>query len=63
MLTTVGVTAFAMFRKVAASTGPLSGALFAAGAGIVCAADRVVRSRRDANTIPTMIEASTIKSP
>jgi hypothetical protein len=63
MFTTVGVTAFAMFLNVVASTGPLSGALFAAGVESVCAAERVVMSSRDASTIPTMTDASTINSP
>ena len=37
MLTTVGICAFAMFLKVEASTGPLSGALLLAGTLTVCA--------------------------
>ncbi len=35
MLTTAGDIAFAMLRKVLASTGPLSGALFIGGAAAV----------------------------
>ena len=63
MLTTDGDTSLAMFRKVVASTGPLSGALLAAGADNVCAADCGDRSSRDASTMPTMIDASAISSP
>ena len=37
MLTTIGDCVFAMFRKVVASTGPLSGALLVAGIASVCA--------------------------
>ena len=54
-----GDAAFAMLRNVAASTGPVSGALFIAGSDIsVCAAEPGVRSRRDARTMPTATEAT-----
>ena len=52
-----------MLRKVPASTGPLSGALFMGGAAIVdCADEAGVRSRREAITIPTASEATMIKN-
>jgi hypothetical protein len=62
MLTTAGDTALAMLRKVVASTGPLSGALFIGGAVTVCADEAGERSRRDAMTIPTASEATAISS-
>ncbi len=59
MLTTIGVAALAMLRKVDASSGPVSGALFIGGTAIVCAEDAGVRSSRDAITIPTNNDATT----
>ena len=61
-LTTAGLMALAMFRKVAASTGPLSGALFMGGAAMVCADEAGVKSRREAMTIPTASDATMIRS-
>ena len=60
MLTTVGLIALAMVRKVAASTGPLSGALLAGGwAGDTVCADEVGESSsREATTIPTATDAT-----
>ena len=58
-----GDIALAMFRNVAASTGPLSGALFIGGAAAIgCADEAGVRSSRDAITIPTASEATMIKN-
>jgi hypothetical protein len=62
MLTTVGVIAFAMLRKVSAPIAPVSGALFIGGTAIVCAADGGVRSSREAITMPTASEATAISS-
>ena len=44
-------------------SGPVSGALFAAGTAIVCADDSGDRSRRDAITIPTASEATAMSRP
>jgi hypothetical protein len=44
-----------------ASTGPLGGALFAGGSVTVCADDADDRSSRDAMTIPTAIDAITMR--
>jgi hypothetical protein len=62
MFTTVGETALAMFRKVWASTGPVSGALLAAGTASVCAADSGDRSIREAITMPTATEATAMST-
>ena len=62
MLTTAGLIALAMLRKVLASTGPLSGALFIGGAAMVCADDVGDRSSREAITIPTASEATAISN-
>ena len=62
MLTTIGVAAFAMLRKVGASSGPVSGALFIGGTAIVCAEEAGVRSSRDAITIPTTSDATASSS-
>ncbi len=60
MLTTAGLIALAMVRKVDASTGPLSGALLAGGtpAETVCADEVGDSSSRDAMTIPTATDAT-----
>ncbi len=58
MFTTAGDTALAMFLNVAASTAPLSGALFMGGGTMVCADEAGDRSRRDAMTMPTAREAT-----
>ena len=63
MLTTIGVAAFAMLRKVDASSGPVSGALFIGGTAMVCAEEAGVRSNRDAITIPTNSDATTRSTP
>src|SRR4051812_25169502 len=60
MLTTAGLTSCAMFRKVAASMGPLSGELLTVGVLKVLARDDGVRSSRDAMTMPTTSEAAAI---
>ena len=60
MFTTIGACAFAMFRKVSADNCPVRGALFIGGTAIVCADDVGDRSSRDAMTMPTAMEASTI---
>ena len=62
MFTTAGDTVLAMFRKVLASTGPLSGALFIGGAATIvdCADEAGVNSSREAITIPTASEATMI---
>ena len=63
MFTTAGDIALAMLRKVLASTGPLSGALFMGGAATVDWADEAgVRSSREAITMPTASEATMIKN-
>ncbi len=62
MFTTVGVTDLAMSRKVEAVSGPVSGALLAAGSAIVWADDSGERSSRDAMTIPTASEATAMSS-
>jgi hypothetical protein len=59
MLTTIGVAALAMLRKVDASIAPVSGALFIGGTPMLCAEDAGVRSKRDAITIPTNSDATT----
>ena len=56
----MGACAFAMFRKVSALRGPVSGALFIGGTAIDCAEDVGDRSRRDAMTMPTATDAITI---
>ena len=64
MLTTDGLTAFAILRKVDASTGPPSGALLLDGTFTAgCAIDTGDRSRRDASTMPTASEATAINNP
>ena len=50
MLTTAGITVFAMSRNVVAVSGPVSGALFIGGAATVCADDSGDRPSRDAMT-------------
>ena len=60
MFTTIGACAFAMLRKVSADSGPVSGALFIGGTAIVCADEVGVRSSREAMTMPTAIDASTM---
>src|SRR5260221_11492100 len=60
MLTTAGVTALAMLRNVSALSAPVIGALFIGGTVIVCAIEPGVRSRRDASTIPTASDATTM---
>ena len=62
MLTTIGLCAFAMFRKVAASIAPAIGALFIAGAAMPCAEDGAVMSSREAMTMPMATEAIAIKA-
>jgi hypothetical protein len=62
MFTTIGLCSFAMLRKVAMSTGPLSGALFIGGTVSVCATDDGAKSRREAMTIPTAAEATASKT-
>ncbi len=63
MLTTDGETAFAIVRNVEASTGPLSGALFAGSvASVDCADEAGDRSNREAMTMPTASEATAISS-
>ena len=62
MFTTVGETALAMFRNVWASTGPVSGALLAAGTARVCAVDSGDRSIREAITMPTATEATAMST-
>ncbi len=62
MLTTVGVTDFAMFRKVCASTAPVTGALAPTWGVTVTASERGERSRRDASTIPTASEATAMST-
>ena len=52
------LTALAMFRNVAASTGPESGALFIGGAASVCADESGDKSSRDAMTMPTASDAT-----
>ncbi len=65
MLTTDGLTVFAILRKVPASTAPASGALFVGGTATVadCAIEGGDRSRREAITMPTASEATPINSP
>jgi hypothetical protein len=63
MFTTAGAFVFAMFRNVVASMGPVSGALFTEGTFTDCADEEGVRSRREAMTIPTAIEATAIRTP
>ena len=59
MLTTVGLIALAMVRKVAASTGPLSGALFGRRRRRrVCADEVGDSSSREAMTMPTATDAT-----
>ena len=62
MLTTDGVTALAMLRKVSALSGPLTGVLFIGGTAMVCADDVGVRSSLEAITMPTASEATAISS-
>ena len=62
MLTTMGDCAFAIVRKVVASTGPLSGALLVAGIASVCAEDAGDRSSREAMTMPTTSDAMAIST-
>jgi hypothetical protein len=63
MLTTDGVTAFAMFLKVCASIGPLIGALFMGGAAVIWADESGVRPSLELTTIPTAIDATAMSSP
>jgi len=51
-----------MVRKVLASTGPDSGALFIGGIAVVCADEVGERSSRDAITMPTASEATAMSS-
>ena len=62
MFTTIGICALATFRKVWASSGPVSGALFIGGVVMDCADEVGVRSRREAMTIPTASEATAMSS-
>ena len=62
MFTTNGEAALAMFRKVVASTGPLSGALLADGTASDWAYERGARSRREASTMPTASDATAIST-
>ena len=62
MFTTVGICAFAMFLKVDASIGPLSGALLLVGTLTVCAPEAGARSRREAITMPTASEATAMRT-
>ena len=62
MLTTIGCCALATFRKVWASSGPVTGALFIAGAVSVWADDIGVKSKRDAITMPTASDDTAISS-
>ena len=56
--TTIGLCDLAMFRKVAISTGPSSGALFIDGTASVWAEDTGARPIRELSTIPTAAEAA-----
>jgi len=62
MKTTAGSVAFAMLRKVWASIGPVTGALFIGGAAIVCADEAGARSSREASTMPTARDATAMGS-
>ncbi len=62
MLTTIGDCALAMFRKVVASTGPLSGALLVDGIARVCADEVGDRSSREAMTMPTTSDAMAMRT-
>ncbi len=62
MFTTKGEAALAMFLKVAASTGPLSGALLADGTASDWASNRGARSRREAMTMPTASDATAMST-
>jgi hypothetical protein len=62
MLTTAGAFVFAMFRKVVASMGPLSGALLVGGTETVCADEAGVRSSREVMTTVTAMVASAIRT-
>ena len=60
MLTTIGDCALATFLNVCASSGPVTGALFAGGTASVCADEVGERSSRDAITMPTISEETAI---
>ena len=61
MFTTVGTCALAMFRKVAESMAPESGALFIAGTPTDWADDAWGRPHCDAMTIPTAADATAMR--
>jgi len=61
MLTTHGVADFAMLRNVSAFSGPVTGALFIDGTGIVCADEVGARSSREAMTMPTASDATMVR--
>jgi hypothetical protein len=64
MLTTAGLIDLAIVRKVEASTGPVSGALFAGGTPAVtlCADEVGASSSFDAMTIPTAADATAMST-
>ena len=62
MLTTVGICALAMLRNVVASIGPPSGVLFIAGIATIWADEAGVRSSREAITMPTASDATTMST-
>ena len=63
MLTTDGFSALAMFRKVVASIVPVIGVLLVAGMFSGPAADRGVRSSREAMTMPIAVQAKAMRMP
>ena len=58
MLTTLGLWSWAIVRNVVASIAPVSGALLVAGTLRGPANEPEVNSRRDARTMPAVIDAS-----
>ena len=62
MLTTTGPCVLAMLRKVVASTGPPSGAVFAGGTVTVWADDAAGSPHCDEITMPTAAEAIAIRT-
>ena len=62
MLTTVGVTFFAMVRNVWASMVPVVGPLAPIWGVSVPASERGERSRRDASTMPTARDATAMST-
>ena len=60
MFTTIGDCAFAMFRNVDASIGPVIGALFIGGTAIVWAEDTGVRPIREKMTVLTASVATAV---